>query len=139
MGIRLLKAVSTQSEGAISDEVTNRLYLLLEDPDKGVRVEALLALLAIGDDYAAQVLRDFIAAGDSQAVADILANISKPLSRETFAVVLDMIRLDSLPVQEALRKLLPDLSQGGFAEEIQRFLVSVLTSYPGRRGRMRHP
>ncbi len=132
VGIRLLKAVSTQSEGAISDEVTGRLYKLLEDPDKGVRVEALLALLAIGDDYAAQVLKDLIAAGDSQAVADVLANISKPLSRETFAVVLDTIRLDSPPVQEPLRKLLPDLSQGGFAEEIQRFLVSVLTVVPGQ-------
>ena len=31
-----------------------------------------------------------------------------------------MIRMDSLPVQEALRALLPELSQGSFAEELRR-------------------
>ncbi len=130
-GIRLLKAVSTQSEGSISDEVTGRLYRLLEDPDKGVRVEALLALLALGDDYAAQVLKDFVVAGDSQAVADVLTGVSRPPSRETFAVVLDCIRLDNISVQEELRKLLPELSQGGFAEEIRRHLVAALSVMPG--------
>ena len=130
-GIRLLKAISLQGEGAISDEVTSRLYRLLEDQDKGVRVESLLALLAIGDDYAAQVLKDFVQAGDQGVVADVLTSISKPLSRETFAVVLDTILLDSLPVQEALRKLLPELSQGGFAEEIRQRLVSLLKELPG--------
>ncbi len=130
-GIRLLKAVSMQSEGAISDEVTGRLYRLLEDPDMSVRVEALLALLAIGDDYAAQVLKDFVVAGDSQVVADVLAGISRPPSRETFAIVLECIRLDNAAVQEELRKLLPDLSQGGFAEEIRQQLVAALTAIPG--------
>jgi class 3 adenylate cyclase len=132
-GIRLLKAISTQSEGAISDEVTGRLYRLLEDPDKSVRVEALLALLAIGDDYAAQVLKDFVVAGDSQVVADVLAGISRPPSRETFAIVLDCIGLEKTSVQEELRKLLPDLSQGGFAEEIRQKLVEALTALPGGR------
>lgn len=130
-GIRLLKAISTQSEGAISDVVTSRLYRLLEDADKGVRVESLLALLAIGDDYAAQVLKDFVQAGDEQVVADVLAAISPPISRETFAVVLAAIRLDSLAVQEGLRKLLPELSQGGFAEEIRQHLVAALSVVPG--------
>jgi len=130
-GVRLLKAVSLQSEGAISDEVTGRLYRLLEDQDKSVRIEALLALLAIGDDYAAQVLKDYVAAQDSQAMADVLVGISKPISRETFEIVLDTIQLESVAVQEALRKLLPELSQGGFAEEIRRRLVAVLTVMPG--------
>lgn len=94
-------------------------------------MEALLALLALGDDYAAQVLKDFVVAGDSQAVADVLTGVSRPPSRETFAVVLDCIRLDNISVQEELRKLLPELSQGGFAEEIRRHLVAALSVMPG--------
>jgi class 3 adenylate cyclase/HEAT repeat protein len=129
-GIRLLKAVSAQSEGTISDEVTGRLYRLLEDADKSVRVESLLALLAIEDDYAAQVLKDFVVAKDSPVVADVLSALSKPLSREAFAIVLDCIWLEDISVQEALRKLLPELSQGGFAEEIRQQLVAALTLVP---------
>ncbi len=64
-------------------------------------------------------------------VAEILAGLSKPLTRETFALVLDMIRMDSLPVQEALRALLPELSQGSFAEELRQGLLAALTVVPG--------
>ena len=131
VGVRLLKAISTRSEGTASDVVTNRLYKLLEDPDMGVRVESLLALLAIEDDYAAQVLHDFVSTGNQQVVAEVLTGVSKPLSRETFGIVLDTIHLESVPVQEGLRKLLPELSQGGFAEEVRQRLVSALKAVPG--------
>jgi class 3 adenylate cyclase len=46
-----------------------------------------------------------------------------------------MIRLDSLPVQEALRALLPELSQGPFAEELRQGLLAALTVAPGDGGR----
>lgn len=139
VGIRLLKAISTGTEGATSDVVTNRLYVLLEDPDEGVTVEALLALLAIGDDYAAQVLKDFVQAGDHKVIAEVLSSISKPISRETFDIVLDAILLENVPVQEALRRLLPDLSQGGFAEDIRQRLVSLLKALPGGRSQPGEP
>ena len=125
--IRIVKALAGRGGGAPSDIVTNRLYLLLEDADRGVRVEALLALLSMGDDYASQIVSDYIKAADSAIVAEILAGLSKPLTRETFSLVLDMIRLDNLPVQEALRALLPELSQGSFAEELRQGLLAALT------------
>jgi class 3 adenylate cyclase len=84
----------------------------------------------MGDDYASQIVSDYIRAGDSVIVAEILAGLSKPLTRETFSLVLDMIRMDSLPVQEALRALLPELSQGSFAEELRQGLVGALTQAP---------
>ena len=59
--------------------MTNRLYLLLEDTDSSVRVEALLALLAMTDDYAAQIVSDDIQAGDAETVADILAGVRNRL------------------------------------------------------------
>jgi len=131
IAIRIVKSLAARGAGAAEEIVTNRLYLLLEDADRGVRVEALLALLSMGDDYASQIVSDYVRAGDSQIVAEILAGLSKPLTRETFSLVLDMIRLDSLPVQRALRALLPELSQGSFAEELRQGLLSALTQMPG--------
>ncbi|HVO37943.1 MAG TPA: adenylate/guanylate cyclase domain-containing protein, partial [Spirochaetia bacterium] len=134
---RLLRALTARGEGPSTDIATNRLYLLIEHADKGVRVEALLALLALGDDYAAQVLHDFVQARDETVVADVIAGLAKPMTREVFTLVLDMLRMDSVRVQTALRGLLsdPDIQKGGFSEELRRQLVSVLSLVPGDRGR----
>ena len=56
VAVRIVKALAARGAGAPTDIVTNRLYLLLEDADRGVRVEALLALLSMGDDYASQIV-----------------------------------------------------------------------------------
>ncbi len=136
--IRIVKALAARGAGAPADIVTNRLYLLLEDADRGVRVEALLALISMGDDYASQIVSDYIKAGDGEIVSEVLAGLSKivadnvrakqpPLTREIFALVLDMIHMDSAPVQEALRALMPELSQGSFAEDLRQGLLAALT------------
>ena len=132
VGARLLRAASVRSESTSSEEVTGRLYKLLEDKDKSVRVESLQALLAIGDDYAPEVLNnDYIQAGDHAVVAEVLASLPKTLSHETFEVVLKAIRLDSTLVQQALRKLLAELSQGEQSDEIKRYMAAALTLVPG--------
>jgi class 3 adenylate cyclase len=130
VAIRLLKALASRGAGAPTDIVTNKLYLLLEDADHGVRVEALLALLAMADDYAAQIVSDYIQAGDTRMITDILKGVSRPLTREAFSMALEMIKLDTQSVQEELRALLPELSQGGFAEELRQGLLSSLTVMP---------
>jgi class 3 adenylate cyclase len=130
VAIRVLRALAARGAGAPTDIVTNKLYLLLEDADHGVRVEALLALLAMSDDYATQIVSDYIQAGDSGMVADILKGMSKPLTREAFAMALDMIQLDNQAVQEELRTLLPELSQGTYSEELRQDLLSSLTVVP---------
>lgn len=136
VGVRLLNAAISRSESAGSEEITGRLYKLLEDNDKGVRVESLQALLAMGDDYAPEVLNDYIQAEDHQVVADVVASLNKTLSRETFEVVLKAIRLDNAAVQEALRKLLPELSQGELSEEIKGYLTAAFTQVPAGSSRL---
>jgi class 3 adenylate cyclase/HEAT repeat protein len=130
VAVRIVKALAARGAGAPADIVTNRLYLLLEDADRGVRVDALLALLSMGDDYASQIVADYINAGDGQIVSEIITGLERPLRRETFALVVDAIRMSSLPVQEALRALLPELSQGGFAEELKQGLMRALSQLP---------
>ncbi|MCX7040149.1 MAG: hypothetical protein NT005_13580 [Spirochaetes bacterium] len=126
--IRILKALAARGEGAPAEIVTNRLYLLLEDAERAVRIEALLALLALRDDYAVQIASDNVQAGDAETVAEILKGLARPLSRETFTLALEMLRMDSPPVQEALRSLLPELSQGSLAEELRQKLLGSLSA-----------
>jgi class 3 adenylate cyclase len=131
IAIRIVKAMATRGAGASVDIVTNRLYLLLEDPDRAVRVDALQALLAMGDDYSSQIVSDYVRAGDSQIVSELLDSVDHPLRRETFELVLGMVRMDGTPVQASLRTLLPELAQGPFAEELKHGLVAALIQAPG--------
>ena len=66
VAIRVLRSLAGRGAGAPADVVTNRLYLLLEDTDRGVRVESLLALLSMADDYAAQIVSDHVQSGDAE-------------------------------------------------------------------------
>ena len=131
VAVRLVKALAARGAGAATDIVTNKLYLMLEDADRGVRVEALLALLSMGDDYASQIVTDYIRAGDGEMVADILAGVARPLTHEIFTLVLEMLRLDNLSVQKGLRALLPEMTQGVFAEELRQGLLSSISQGTG--------
>jgi class 3 adenylate cyclase/HEAT repeat protein len=124
--VRVLRGLCARGAGLSTDTLTDRLYRLLEDADQSVRLEALLALLAINDDYAAQVVTDDARAGKTDLVAELVANIPRPLTRETFALVRSLMAVDSAPVQEAIRSLGTELCQGAFAEETRQALVRGL-------------
>ena len=72
-------------------------------------------------------------------VADILAGIAKPLTHEIFTLVLEMIRIDNLSVQKALRALLPELTQGIFAEELRQGLLSAVSQGTGAAAKTEAP
>ncbi|MCX7031993.1 MAG: hypothetical protein NTU62_17990 [Spirochaetes bacterium] len=124
--VRVLRGLCARGAGVSADTLTDRLYRLLEDADQSVRLEALLALLAINDDYAAQVVTDDARAGKTDLVAELITNIPRPLSRETFALVRSLMSVESAPVQAAIRSLSPELCQGAFAEETRQALVRGL-------------
>ena len=63
VAVRIVKALAARGDGRARRHRDQPLYLLLEDADRGVRVEALLALLSMKDDYAAQIVSDYIQAG----------------------------------------------------------------------------
>ena len=127
VSVRALKALASRGQGGAPEIVTNRLYMLLEDPERSVRTEALLALLALRDDYAAQIVGDYISGGEAHTVAEILRGVDRPLTRETFSLALRMLRVESLPVQEGLREILPELCQGDLAEELRQGLLDALS------------
>jgi class 3 adenylate cyclase/HEAT repeat protein len=124
--VRVLRGLCARGAGLSADILTERLYRLLEDADQSVLLESLLALLAIKDDYAVQVVTDEARAGKTDLVAELITNIPRPLSRETFALVRSLLSMESAPVQTAIRSLGPELCQGAFAEETRQALVRGL-------------
>ncbi len=124
--VRVLRGLATRDVGAAGEVLTNRMYLLLDDPEPPVRMEALLTLIALDDDYATQVVTDHSASGDAGFIAELLHSIGRPLTREGFALVRSLLRMDSAPVQAELRGLASELCQGTFAEETRQVLLEAL-------------
>jgi class 3 adenylate cyclase/HEAT repeat protein len=125
-GIKTLRLLAKKEPSIPRDVLTNRLYQLLEDSMKTVQVEALLSLLALGDDYAIQILEDYARAEDEQIITDILDNLEKPISHELFRQILALITVKSPRIQQKLREILPEFSEGTFAEELRNTLVASL-------------
>ncbi len=134
LGIRTLKQLAGREKSIPVDVLTNRLYLLLEDPLKAVQVEALLALLTLGDDYSVQILDDYISAKDETVAVEILANLDQNLSHELISKILKLVYSDSKKIHDELRRALPDLCQGPLAEDIRNNLLDVLKEEKGSAG-----
>lgn len=134
--VRVLRGLCARGAGVSTDTLTERLYRLLEDPDPPVRLESLVGLLTINDDYAAQVVTDEARAGNGDFVAELLANLPRPkpgdsMPRETFGLVRSLLTVESAPIQAAIRSLGPALCQGAFAEEMRQALVRGLVPSAG--------
>jgi len=131
LGVRMLKALAKKDRNISTDVLTNRLYLLLEDSAHKVRIEALLALLVMEDDFAVQVLDDYIEAQDEAAAVDILKNLGEEVSHELIARVLKLLYSKSKAVHEELRLALPPFCQGPLSEDIRNSLLQALKMEPG--------
>jgi class 3 adenylate cyclase len=131
LGIRSVRSLALREHNLPLDVLTHRLYLLLEHKQKSVRVEALLTLMVLKDDYATQILEDHLASEDGQAIVQILANLARPLSRETVGFLLKVLPLSSAEVHRELRRILPELCQGSSAEELRVALVEALKGKDG--------
>lgn len=131
LGVRILKALARKDRNISTDVLTNRLYLLLEDSTHNVRIEALLALLAVEDDFAIQVLDDYIEAEDEAATVDIVKNLGEEVSHELIARILKLLYSKSKRVHEELRRVLPPFCQGPLSEDIRTSLLEALKTQAG--------
>ncbi len=134
LAARTLKTVAQRERHLPSDVLTNRLYLLLEDGEKPVQIEALLALIGLSDDYAIQILLDHIKEGDEEIISQVLANLERPPGRELLAPLLELLGSESRVVQERLREVMPELCQGEYAQEIRQALLALLKEEESSRG-----
>jgi class 3 adenylate cyclase len=126
LGVRTLRDLSRREKNLPLDVLTHRLYQLLEHKEQSLRIESLLALIALQDDYAIHILDDFVKARDEPAIVEILANVEKPISREMLSFLLRLLPLDGAAVHRELRRVLPEFCQGAEAEEIRKALLDTL-------------
>lgn len=131
VGIRTLRHLVLEEKKIPRDILTSRLYLLLEDPSKPLRIEALLALLTMRDDYAIQILEDYINSGDEAGLVELIKNLQQLLNREILSLILGLINSTSEVIQEQLRGCLQELCQGSYAEEIRKTLLDFLKEQKG--------
>ena len=130
-GIRALRNLARRERNLSLDVLTHRLYLLLEHKQKNVQVEALLTLIVLQDDYATQILDDYLHSEEEESLVQILANLERPLSRDMVTFLLKLLAVKSAAVHRELRRVLPELCQGSGAEEIR---VALLEALKGKEG-----
>src|SRR5271157_438580 len=88
------------------DGTVEFLYRVLRGELEPSRRSAALMLWKMNDDYATEVLRDFLATGSEEAVTTILRRVSANLREPLLSGLAPLFRRDSVVVQEALREAL---------------------------------
>jgi class 3 adenylate cyclase/HEAT repeat protein len=139
LSLRALKTMAGREKNLPVDVLTNRLYQHLEDRVKAVRVEALLALLALGDDYAVQVLDDYVNEQEEATVVELLAGLGRSASHEVMSRILRLLHAKNRRIHEELRRVLPDFCQGPLAEEIRRTLLEAMREQEAGAAAKRQP
>jgi class 3 adenylate cyclase len=118
---------------AISRELLiNRFYLLLDDKDRGISRKALIALLSLKDDYAIEVLSDYFKGAKLKEAPQILKELKKPFSYEVISLLLKAILIDNKDLQITLEKILSDVVNGSYAEQIRNALLELLKLNQGK-------
>ncbi len=126
LGIRVLRGLVKKESNFPLDVLTNRLYILLEDREKSIQIESLLTLLVLHDDYALQILEDYVQSNDEAVIAVLLENLEKPFFHEVLSIILRLVESDNKTIQTSLRQVLPEICLGNFAEEIRKTLLDSL-------------
>ncbi len=105
-------ALSVLDRRISAGRVTNRdgtvefLFRILRGEHEASRRSAALMLWKMGDDYAPEVLRDFLASGSDDAVADILRRLQGVLHEPLVSGLSVLFTRENGAVQAALRELL---------------------------------
>ena len=126
IAVRSLKAIAKRDPNVLMDVLTNRLYAMLDRDTKEVQIQALLALIELGDDYALSVLKDQLTNQGESYVAAILAELMNQINHEILQVTLALLSSPSSIIQHALRDTLASHIHGNFAEEIRYELINRL-------------
>jgi adenylate cyclase len=105
-------ALSVLERRITSGHVANRdgtiefLYRLLRGEHEPSRRSAALMLWKMGDNYALEVLRDFLANGTEEGAVEILRRLQGNLCESLVTTLSPLFSRDCAPLQEALRDLL---------------------------------
>jgi class 3 adenylate cyclase/HEAT repeat protein len=111
--------------------VTNRdgtvefLFRILRGEHAPSRRSAALMLWKLGDDYAPEVLRDFLASGAETETIEILTRLSGVLRETLLPSLAGLLPRGSAPLQEALRALLLSVQDVKLREKVLAIVMGL--------------
>jgi class 3 adenylate cyclase len=130
LAIRIIRHIERGTPGNQHHVIVERLYALLEDEAREVRVEALVTLLALGDDYAREILSDWIDGDDNTLVAVLISRVHEVITESILPAVLRPIRSAHLEIQRAMRGLLELLSRDVLSDQVREILLREMEGLP---------
>ncbi|MBN2443513.1 MAG: hypothetical protein JXJ04_19285 [Spirochaetales bacterium] len=126
ISLRGIREIIISKEKVPLDLLVNRLYILLDDESNTLKKEVILTLMSLKDDYAIQVLKNYLAENEDQLVAEIIGDLDGPFSHDIITLVLSLIWEENNIIQKALRIIMGKLITNGYGEEIRKKLLEYL-------------
>ncbi len=128
-GIYILRELGKRDKNVPMDVLTNRLYLLLDDADRQIRIEALFALLELEDDYADKIVRDWIESNDATVLPQVVIRLKDRLTPQLLPHLLSLVHSSKTPIHDTLREAFPEICGGMYSGETRRILVEYLDRF----------
>jgi class 3 adenylate cyclase len=130
--IRVLRELALKDTMVPREVLVNRYYLLLEEEDKEIKQEALIALLYLKDDYAIQVFGDYFKDENRSEVPVLLERLPRPLNHEVVRFLFKQISIDDSALQNTLRTILLEVAKSDYAEELRNVLLEYMNHQLGK-------
>ncbi len=133
-------ALAVMHRRIVGGLVTNRdgtvefLYRVLRGDHEPSRRSAALMLWKLGDDYASEVLRDFLSSGSEDATIEILRGLEGAVREPLPASLAPLLSRGSAPLQAALRDLLLHTEDEAMREKALALALQVRGGSPDEAG-----
>jgi class 3 adenylate cyclase len=112
------------------DGTVEFLFRILRGDHAPSRLSAAVMLWKMGDDYAAEVLRDFLHGQEEKDAVEILRRLKGTLRGELLPSLAGLIARDSAPLQEALRELLLSSDDAALREKVLDTVLRLRSAGP---------
>ncbi len=129
-GIEIIRKKGKIDGDVSRDVVIGKLYSLIENGLRSVKVDALAALLMLRDDYVEKVACDWLSSSDTALVLDVLHALSGVFRRSHLKPVFQHLRSDNPEIREAAYELLSAQAESPMAEEVKAAVVDELITVP---------
>ena len=136
-GLRIMRQLGDKRIDLPLEVMTGKLYALIEDSERDVRIEALMSLVSLGDDYAEKIVQDWLETDDEDLVHEVLVRIKERVTDSMITPLMQLLMSSGERIHKALREVLPVLSQGPQANKIRKALLDALHTSPEDAGRER--
>ena len=128
IGMRIVQQIGKRRHDLPVEVLTGKLYSLMESGEMDLRVESLMSLLSLGDDYADKILQDWLASDDDQLIRRVLEGLKDHVTAEIIPGLVRLVQRKDKGVHQALRQLLPDLSGSTYEARVRNGLLEALAS-----------